>query len=146
MSEKISWLDLWTNRWYNFQVLMPWIDAVQVKYFFWYPYLICFKLRILYSFKGYCPFIVITKYWLYPPCCAIHFWVHLIPSSLYLLLLYRCFAPLLLPTGNHLFGYIYICESASFMLYSLVRCIFKIPHISNIIQYLSFSICLFHLE
>ena len=31
-------------------------------------------------FKGCIPFTVITKFWLYPPCCTIH----LIPNSSYL--------------------------------------------------------------
>ena len=51
------------------------------------------------------------------------FLAYFIPNSLYLLISYAYFAPL--PTGNHLFG-LYISESASFLLYSLVCCIFKI--------------------
>ena len=43
----------------------------------------------------------------------------------------------LLFTGNHQFV-LYICESGSFLLYSLVCCIFWF-HICYIIQYLSFS-------
>jgi len=39
------------------------------------------------------PFIVITKYWLYSPCCAIHPWAHLTPETLYLQLLQLCIAP-----------------------------------------------------
>ena len=35
-------------------------------------------------FKGYFPFTVITNYWLYSPCCTVHPWAYLIPSSLYL--------------------------------------------------------------
>ena len=48
-----------------------------------------------------------------------------------------------LPTGNHwCVLWVYICESASFLLYSQVCCIFEIPHINDIIQYLSFSVWL----
>ena len=36
------------------------------------------------NFKGYIPFTVTTKYWLYPPCCMIHPWAYLAPNSLYL--------------------------------------------------------------
>ena len=35
---------------------------------------------------------------------------------------------------------LYICESASLLLHSLVCCIILIPHISDIIQYLFFSV------
>ena len=35
-------------------------------------------------FKGYFPFTVITKYWLYSPCCTMHPWAYLTPNSLYL--------------------------------------------------------------
>jgi len=45
-----------------------------------------------------------------------------------------------LPIGNHWFV-LYTCESASFFLFhSLVCCIFQIQNISDIIQYLSFSV------
>ena len=51
------------------------------------------------------------------PC----YWLPLLPSA----------------TGNHWF--LNICELAPFLLYSLVCCTFKIPHISYIILYRSFS-------
>ena len=83
-----------------------------------------FLLLIFYTvFKGYIPFTVITKYWLYSPCCTIHPRAYLIPNSLYLPLLHSCVAPPLLLIGNHQF-ILYICESASFLLYSLVCGIF----------------------
>ena len=47
--------------------------------------------------------------------------------------------PLPFPAGNHKFVF-YICESVSFLLYSVVCCIFQISHISNIKQYLSFPV------
>ena len=31
-----------------------------------------FKKILQYNFKGYTQFTVITKYWLYPPCCTVH--------------------------------------------------------------------------
>ena len=67
----------------------------------------------LYSFKGYFPFTVITKYWLYSLCCIIHPWAYLTPNSLYLPLPNPHGAPFPLPTGNDWFV-LYICESASF--------------------------------
>ena len=78
---------------------------------------------LLYNFKGYFPFTVITKYWLFSPCCTIHPLAYLTPSSLCLPLPNPWVAPPLIPTGNHYFV-LYICESASFLLYSLVCCIF----------------------
>ena len=47
--------------------------------------------------------------------------------------------PFPLHTGNHSFV-LCICESVSFVLYSLVCFIFQIPHISDNIQYLSLSV------
>ena len=93
-------------------------------------------------FKCYIPFIVLIKYWLYSLCCAIY------PCSFLILCMvvwtsipYTYLAPPSFPlsTGNHLFV-LCIYESVSFLLYSLVCCIFQIPHISDIIQYLSASV------
>ena len=47
-------------------------------------------------------------------------------------------------TGNHRFV-LCICASAYFMLYSVVIIFFKIPHISNIIEYLSSPVWLISL-
>ena len=45
-----------------------------VKVFFFYHYnKMCFIF--LYSFKGYTPFTVITKYWLYSPCSDVRFFL-----------------------------------------------------------------------
>ena len=44
-------------------------------------------------FKGYFPFSVITKYWLYSPCFILHTWASLIPSILCLPLPHPYFAP-----------------------------------------------------
>ena len=62
--------------------------------------------------------------------------IYFIHSSLYLLIPYSYLA--LLPTGNHQFV-LYTCESISVLLYSFIRFIFQTPHISDNIQYLSFS-------
>ena len=59
------------------------------------------------------------------------------PNSLYLSLPKPYIVPPLNPTSNHWFV-LYILESASFLLYSLVCSIFYIPCISDIIEYLSF--------
>ena len=45
---------------------------------------IFFDFLFLWNFKGYFPFTVIKKYWLYSPCCIIHPWTYLTPNSLYL--------------------------------------------------------------
>ena len=88
-------------------------------------------------FIGYFPFTVIAKYWRSSLCCMVHSWAHLIPSSLYLPLPCPYVAPspplpALVTTDS-----LSLSESASFLLNSLVCCIFEIPHISGIIQYLS---------
>ena len=54
------------------------------------------------------------------------------------LILLPCSFPFLLPTDNLQFGFC-ICESVSVLLYILICFIFQIPHISDIIQYLSIS-------
>ena len=47
-----------------------------------------------YTIVKFCfPFILITEYWLYSPCCTIHPWAHLTPETLYLQLLQLCIAP-----------------------------------------------------
>ena len=40
--------------------------------------------NFLYMFKGYTPFTIIIKYWLYSPCYTTHPWPYLIPDALYL--------------------------------------------------------------
>lgn len=59
---------------------------------------------------------------LYAPCCTVHPWVYLIPSSLHLPFSHPYVAPSSLPTGNHWFVH-FICASVS-LLYLLVCCIF----------------------
>ena len=71
-------------------------------------------------FKGYNPFTVITKYWLYSPCCITH------PCSIFHAQQFVPHTPPFLhcsslPAGNHWFV-IYIHESA-ILLQSLVCCI-----------------------
>ena len=56
---------------------------------------------------------------------------------------YSCVdSPFPLPTGNHQ-SVLCIYESAVFLFYSLACCMFQVPHIRDIIQYLSSS-DLFH--
>ena len=47
---------------------------------------------MIHNFKGYTPFIV-SKYWLYSPCCTIYPCSWFIPKSSYLLLLYPHLTP-----------------------------------------------------
>ena len=56
---------------------------------------------LLSLFKGDFPPVTVTQWWLYTPCCTVHPWNDLLPSSLYLPLLHPCVAPPPLPTGNH---------------------------------------------
>ena len=90
-------------------------------------------------FIGYFPFTVIAKYWRSSLCCMVHSWAHLIPSSLYLPLPCPYVAPSPPLPALVTTDLLSLSESASFLLNSLVCCIFEIPHISGIIQYLSFS-------
>ena len=89
----------------------------------WLPY--CVSYRSV--FKGYTPFIVILQYWLCSPLLY-----NL--SSWLILCIIVCTSHFLCPllslpaTGNHWFV-LYICKSASVLLYSLVRCIFLRIHI-----------------
>jgi len=57
---------------------------------------------MIHSFKGYTPFMVIIKQYLYSPYCQYIRVASLIQGSLYSLISYPCM-PLLfpLPTGNH---------------------------------------------
>ena len=68
--------------------------------------------------KGYFQFIIIIKYRLHSLCCTIHPWAYLTLKSLCLPLLPPYTVPL--HNGKHSFV---LCESASFMLYSLVGCV-----------------------
>ena len=58
-----------------------------------------------YKFKGYTPFMVIIKYWLYFPSYTVQYTTvaYFIPNSFYLLLPYPYVPspPFLLPSGNH---------------------------------------------
>ena len=96
---------------------------------------------VIHNFKGQTPFIVIVKYRLYSLCCIIY------PCSLFyteqfvLLISPPRYCPFPLSTDNHQFA-LCISKYASFLLYSLVCCIFQIPHISDIIQY--FFLCLIY--
>ena len=69
---------------------------------------------------------------------------YFIPSSLYLLILYPNIAPP--PTPSPVVATTFVLciyESVSVLLYLFICFIFQIPHISNIIHYLYFSV-LFH--
>ena len=63
-------------------------------------------------FKGFTPFTVFVKYWVYSPCCTTYHWTYFILSNLCLSLP----TPVLCPcrTGNHYFV-LPICESAFFL-------------------------------
>ena len=95
-----------------------------------------FKINFKNSYTIF-TFTAITKYWLYFPGCTTHPWAYLTLSSLCL----DSPTPILPPISNHKFV-LCICELACFLLYSLLCCIFQIPHISDSIEYLSFSVWL----
>lgn len=50
--------------------------------------LFCLLKKFFFNFKtiskGYFPFTVITKYWLYSLCCTVHLWTWLTPNGLHL--------------------------------------------------------------
>ena len=98
--------------------------------------------------KDILPFIGTLKYWLYFPSYIIQYITvaYSIHNSLYLLVHYLYIAPPLFPllTGNHQFV-LYICESASSMLYSLVCCIFQTSHTSDTTRISLALTDLFHL-
>ena len=50
---------------------------------------------MIHSFKGYTPFMVIIKQYLYSPCCQYIRVASLIQGSLYSLISYPCIAPTL---------------------------------------------------
>ena len=79
-------------------------------------------------FTSYTTFFLIIKYWLYSSFVQYILIAYFIPNSLYLLIPYPYItpAPFHLSTGNHQIV-LYICESASFLLYYLVCCTLKIP-------------------
>ena len=74
-----------------------------------------------YKFKGYTPFMVMIKYWLYSPSYTIQYTTvaYFIPNSFHLLLPcpYVPSPPSLLPSGNQSWFSISV-EFASFLLYS----------------------------
>ena len=78
------------------------------------------KFLIQCNFKGYVPFIIITNFWIFSPCCTIYPWACPISSSLYLSHLHP-FLPItpspLVATGS------FSPLSPSSSRYSLVCCI-----------------------
>ena len=80
---------------------------------------------MIHNFKGSASFTVIIKYWLCTPVVQYILVSYFLPNSLQLLILYCYIAPphLPFPTGNHNFV-LYICESASSLVYSLVGSVF----------------------
>ena len=89
-------------------------------------------------FKGYFPFIVITKYWLHSPYCTIHPWACATPNSLRLPFPhpYIISPPFpLLTTNLH-------SISMSLLLFYYIHCVvfFRFgTQVQNITQYLSLS-------
>ena len=91
--------------------------------------------------KGYVPLAVITKYYILLIVQNILVTYHT-SNILYISIPTPVDTPLLpLSTRNHQ-CILCIGESASFLLYSLFS--FESPHANDIIQYLSFSVKLFH--
>ena len=64
----------------------------------WLFYLIIYLYLI---FKGYFPFTVIIKHWLYSLCYTLHPWAYLIANNLYLPFPHPYIALPPLPTGKH---------------------------------------------
>ena len=82
---------------------------------------------------------ILHSYWLYSPRCTFHT-IYFVTERLYLFISLTYFLPLPTshPSGNYLFV-LYICDSISFVF------VFYIPHISEIIQYLSLYVWLISL-
>ena len=97
-------------------------------------------LYIILIFKSYNPFTVITNT-SYIPCVIQYILI------LYLITIICTPTPILIlhDNCNHRF-YLFICESASFLSYSLLCCIFQIPRISDITEYVSLTYltCYYH--
>ena len=130
----------WVNTIF-FQTLIYARVAVGLDTLFYFVFKLIFKF--LYNFKGYFPFIFITKYWPYSQCCAIH------PYGLFPVVRASYFfvpmlsLPLLLGTTN-LFS-VSVSQLPFCFIHQFVS-FFLIPHISDIIQYLSFSVWLISLN
>ena len=90
----ISIVDPWTTRklgiptpwaikslWITFQLalLIPHSTLEDPTNSGLYRRIVGFFFFFITVFKGYFPFTVITKYWLYSPCCTVHRWACLIP-------------------------------------------------------------------
>lgn len=98
------------SRWWLLHITALWKGSNVTAHMFFYFY--SYTL-----FKGYTPFTVITKCWLYSPYCATR------PCSLFYARWFTAPAPLhaaSLPGDR----WLVLCESASFRLQSLVYCIF----------------------
>ena len=124
--------------------IISFLDQMAIKK---HSFIFCI-FKIFIQCLSYFPFIVITKCWLYSSCCITHPWAYFIPSSLYLLIPYTYTGPLPLlhwkPPICSLF--MWVCFFHCYNLCILACCIFKISHITGIIQYLSFFICLISLN
>ena len=108
----------------------------------------------LWNFKGYAPFTVIIKYWLYSLWCTLYIHVaYLIPSSSYLAHL----TPVMTLSSSSwvISSLLHVCLILCVIFTSLIfvhdirkeqSCILKIPHISDILQYMSFSAWLISLS
>ena len=84
-------------------------------------------ITVIHNFKGYIPFIVTIKCWLYSPCSTVHPWslfMNVLYNNLYLLIPY-CLLPLPHPLSPLITTSLFsVSESVSFWLYSLVCFIF----------------------
>ena len=87
----------------------------------------------MYIYSGYIPHVVhsIVESMVQPIVCTSHSSVAIFPL------------PSLSPTGNYQF-ILCISQSASFLLYSLVCCIFQVPHVNDIMQLVFVFLCLIY--
>ena len=109
----------------------------QLAFFFPHTFKLKKKKNAFFSFfKDYCWLAVITKYWLH--IVVVHY---ILESVLHPVVCASPSPTLMVPAPScHPTGNLCICESSSFWPYSLVCCISQIPHISDIIGYVSFSV------
>ena len=82
----------------------------------------CYRLHFTY---------IITKHWLHSPYCTIQLVAYFAPCTFYYPTFILPFPHFL--NSKHWFV-LFICESVSFLLYSLVCCIFQISHVSYIMH------------